>query len=207
MAVIKKPRLQNNGDRKFRSRQQFDSNEAEQNLEYEPTTTTTTAPLESVSLEEIRKQKAKYNENCFGCRWRFSKPVDPDKQPQMFKLYECLVKNHGKMSPQALYQLVSKTQDNLFRKPFLGTDCTNIPMLWTPEMIEEHLKDHGCLIELELEDDYRNLKQICDFLMDNIGKKDPTRKDPIPDLDMIKTYRDIRRDKEALAIKLGAGRK
>lgn len=207
MAVIKKPRQTQ--PRKFRSRQQVDGQTEDGN---EPDYVFTGPPQvvsNPISLNHIIEQKAKYNDNCFGCRWRFGKPADPDKKQDMNKLWQCFIENNGKISEQALYQLLSKTQYNLFIKPYEKIKHANftLPPLWTVELIQEHFEHHCTILELELQTDHRKLVYLCDYLLDHVGKDE--QKDPLsghseckPDPDMIKVYLTARKEKEALATRI-----
>jgi hypothetical protein len=123
----------------------------------------------------------------------------------MNALWDCYTNQHGKIDEEAYLNLVSKTQYNRFIKPLEGIEGVTIPPLWTPKLIAEHRKI-AIDPEMELRTDFRTLKHLCLFLEDHIGTQIEGGKNGVkPNLEVIKTYQSLRRDKEALGIKLVLG--
>jgi hypothetical protein len=80
---------------------------------------------------------------CFGCQWRFGKPSDPEREPEMAQLWECYQQNQGKMSNEHLCKIMSRIQVQLFVMPYLR--LAGKPPTWTPQEIKRHLHRYSLL--------------------------------------------------------------
>jgi len=149
-----------------------------------------------VSLKSYIKKKRKYHPNCFGCRYRVGKPIDPQEEWEMAELHECIVFHRTSITPKAFAEAVNECQVRLFVTPYkeaieAGTkDYTleDVPPEWTVELILEHYDCHGTFMETELEQDFEKLKYAAELLSDRISKinddtgEETTHKDNVEQL-------------------------
>jgi hypothetical protein len=157
--------------------------------------------FDSVSLDEIDQEMGpKYDPCCFGCQWRFGKPSEPDREPEMNELFECYVYNRGKLSTRQLCETLSELQIKLFVTPYLSTE--SVPPKWTPRQVEVHLQRHSIIYETELDIDYEKFSTVSQFLLNNIGKKDPITKQVTENTETIKLWLSVVKEKQNTLLKI-----
>jgi len=165
--------------------------------------------FEPLSLEDVRDDKnANYDPNCFGCIWGFGTPSIPDDFPKMAQLAGCYYANWGKITDDALYQLISDKQKELFYEPFKDQPWDPRmkkpkPVKWTFEQVKDHFTiPHGTIYDMELKYDYKDFTQMTKFLSKHIGKKDEKTGKESVNLGVVKEYRAAMKQKQDMLAKI-----
>ncbi len=152
-----------------------------------------------ISIDEVAEREVPGDElaaeTCFGCKWDFGKPKDPDKEPEMQQLYQCFQENLGKRHVSEVWRLMSKVQYALFVKPLEGK-VQNVPPRWSPEQIKVHMEHHCVFPEYEVFREHQVLRHTARFLEKHLASHDPTVGGEVPNYDAMRAYLAVRKEKE-----------
>ncbi len=127
--------------------------------------------FEPVPVTKLRIDSQKHDPNCFGCIFKFAL----SDNPLMITLHDTYTSNRGKIHHNQLCILMSNVQRKLFIENFKHVvdwrDKTK-PIPWSADQINAHLKHHMVQYDVDLENDYQDLKFLAKELYDNTLKKD-----------------------------------
>lgn len=141
----------------------------------------------SVSLNDVRKKKKKrFDPKCPGCVFGFSRPNDPQEEPEMHKVFSCYEENRHRLDIMGLCQLLETVWDKEFVEP-TKKDRDPFPP-FTAKQWFDHFEDHYLNFDHELEKLFFNVRDVGNFLLDSIGDRDEITDEIKPNKEMAVEY-------------------
>jgi hypothetical protein len=158
------------------------------------------AVYEPVSLATLDVDYADRDHDCFGCQYNFGKPLFPEKEPQMYRLWSMWDSNRGVMHEWELCKQMAELYVDLYVRPMAKAGMPTLA--WGADMIYRHLYIHMINQRQDILTIIRDLKTEMRFLKDHMVESDVATGKRRMRLDYHKAYLDSAKHLEALLKKV-----